>query len=317
MHKSKNYVLSWLVGATIAGLTVLAGAPAQAAFPDKPVNLVVSFPPGGATSALARIFAIVAEKHLGQRVIVQNLSGGGGLPGTIEFMKKPADGYWMIANTDPTYLVQILQGRTPYKANDFATLATFSIEPAALATPGSSKLDSVKKLIAYAKAHPKALTVGVGGATNHHAFALKEFVKSANIQDTRVVFQGGAPAMTALLGAQTKAMFGNRSGLYRNRKKVHILAIASPKRDPLLPNVPTFKELGYNVTEQMHRFLAVNKKVPKDRQEILQKAIDATLKDPEFAKRMSAAGGIVPHLTKEQTSQYIVQRIEQLKKLIK
>jgi tripartite-type tricarboxylate transporter receptor subunit TctC len=290
---------------------------AAAEFPEKPVNLVVAFPPGGATDALARVYAEVVEKHLGQRVIVQNLPGGGGLTGTIEFMNKPAEGYWVIANPDPTYLVQILQGRAPYAADDFATLATWSLEPAALATPLKSDLDTVEKLVSWAKENPKALTVGVGNPVNHHAFALKKFVNQADVDVTRVVFQGGAPAMTALLGGHIGALFGNRSDIVRNKDQVHVLAVAGPERDPLLPDVPTFKELGYDVVEQMHRFVAVNAEVPEDRRQKLQSAFEAALNDPEFVEKMKAAGGQVPEMTAEETEAYLDERVEELEELVK
>ena len=317
MNTFRKHFLRLLLIAALFGASFVASVPAKAEYPDKPVNMVVAFPAGGATSALARIFAQVAEKHLGQRIVVQNFPGGGGLPGTIEFMKKPADGYWVIANPEPTYLVQIIQGRTPYKVDDFSTLVTWSIDPAALATPKSSDLDSLKKLLEYAKAHPKALTMGVGGARNHGSFALMQFTKLANINVTQVTFQGGAPATTALLGAQIGSEFGNLSDLYRNQHAIHILAIAAPERSPLLPNVPTFKELGFNVVQELHRFMAVRKDVPKDRQAKLQAAFEATLKDPDFAKKVNAAGGVVPHLTKTKTDQYIAHRVEELKELIK
>ncbi|MGO4328733.1 Bug family tripartite tricarboxylate transporter substrate binding protein [Cupriavidus sp. 2TAF22] len=217
-------------------------------FPDKPIRLVVPFPPGGTTDLLGRVLANRLSETLGQQVIVDNRPGAGGTIGSDVVAKAPADGYTLLFGTVGTQSINTsLYKRLPFDAQkDFTPVALFAGVPNILVVNPKVPVKSVKELVDYAKSHPNALNMGSAGngTTNHLSGEL--FKSMAGVQIVHVPYKGSGPAMADLLANQVQLMFDNLPGSLPHVKagRLRALAVTSATRSPALPDVPTMAEAG-------------------------------------------------------------------------
>ncbi|WP_232338140.1 tripartite tricarboxylate transporter substrate binding protein [Bordetella flabilis] len=240
-----------------AGLLSLAGAltggPAQAAdaaagFPDRPVRLIVPFPPGGGTDILARPVAQKLGEKWGQPVIVENRAGAGGNIGTEAAARAPADGYTLVLGTVGTHAInQSLYKHLPYDAvRDFAAITLVANTPNVLVLNPAVPARSVQELIALAKARPGALNYASPGNGTPPHLAAEIFKSMAGVSITHVPYKGSGPAMTDLLGGQVQMMIANAPVVlpYIKSGKLIGLASTSAARPAMLRDLPTLSEAG-------------------------------------------------------------------------
>jgi tripartite-type tricarboxylate transporter receptor subunit TctC len=224
---------------------------ALAAYPDKPLSMVVTYPPGGATDFQARIVTTMAseEKFFGQPVVIINKPGAGGRVGWNWFAEKAAkDGYWMSTYNAPHFIAQsLIYKDSKFSVDSFEPVATWGADPAVLIVPKNSPFKTVKDLVAFAKANPGKVTVNGAGLYVGHHIAMLQLAKAEGITLTYVPEQGGTPAMQSVMGAKVMAGFNNLADAYRNREFVNILAIADMQRHSFISDVPTFLEEGIEV----------------------------------------------------------------------
>ncbi len=231
------------LGAALTSPLVSAGS-----FPDKPIRLVVPFPPGGTTDLLGRVLANRLSETLGQQVIVDNRPGAGGTIGSDVVAKSPPDGYTLMFGTVGTQSINSsLYKRLPFDAQkDFTPVAPFAGVPNILVVNPKVPARNVKELVEYAKAHPNALNMGSAGngTTNHLSGEL--FKSMAGVQIVHVPYKGSGPAMADLLANQVQLMFDNLPGSLPHVKagRLRALAVTSATRSPALPDVPTLAEAG-------------------------------------------------------------------------
>ena len=242
MTTRRGWILA--LGATFAALAL----PLQAQYPDKPMKMVVPWPPGGVTDTLARFTADQLTKSIGQPVVVENKAGANGIIGTQSAMTLPADGYGILAVTAETHAINpSVYKPLPYDPlRDFEAVAMVARVSFVLATRGDLPPNNVKELVAYAKATPgkvSAASYGVG-STSH--LGLATFEKLTGTTYIHAPFQGVAPAVNALVGGQVDIVFANAFNVEPHRKsgKVKILGVAGPNRLHTIPDVPTMAEQG-------------------------------------------------------------------------
>lgn len=230
----------------MAAIVVAAAMPAYAAWPDKPVHMIVPYPPGGFTDALARAVAKPLGERLGQQVIVQNVSGGGGNIGAAKASKSPADGYTIFVGNNATITINTLIYKTlPFDPlKDLIPVSLIGGSRAALVVTPSLGVDSIAELVALAQTQPGKLNFGSSGTGGVSHLAGELFNADNNIRMTHVPYKGTAPATADLLGGQLQVMFNDVAIPHIVAGKLRALAISGTTRSKQVPDIPTFAELG-------------------------------------------------------------------------
>ena len=224
-------------------------AAAQADYPNKPVRMLIGFPPGQATDTLGRAVAQKLSQQLGQQFVVENKPGAAGIIATQAAMSSPPDGYTLlISSSGPLAVNPGLYSKLPYDPiKDFAPVAGIGIVPLLLVTNPSFPATSLKELVATAKAKPKSVNYASGGSgvTNH--LVMEMFRGAAGVDMTHIPYKGGPPALTDLIGGQVNVMFETSVAAlpFVKQGKLRALAVSSSKRIAAAPDVPTVAELGY------------------------------------------------------------------------
>lgn len=233
----------------VLGINALAANPAMAVFPEKPVRIVVPFAPGGGTDLVARTMGIVMAQDLGQPVIIENKPGGGTIIGTDAVAKSAPDGYTIVMATLAHVVNPSIQPKLPY-AHDkaFAPIMLVGRSPNVLVVRADSPFNSVKDIIAAARAKPGQLSFASQGAGTSAHLAGELFKNQTKTFITHIPYRGAGPAITDLLGGQVDMMFATAAaaGTFIEGKKLRALAVTTADRSlaPLLAKVPTIAESG-------------------------------------------------------------------------
>lgn len=260
-------------------------------FPSKNVDYIIPFGPGGESDIAARLQQpLFAAMTSGRQLIVSYKPGGGGAVAWSQLNEMAGDGYsWMGVNL-PHIIVKPMEKAVGFKTEDLTNVYMFHFTPDALLVNADSPLKSAADLIAYAKANPGRLTLsGSGKGSSNHLAHLK-FSKLAGVSATYVPFKGTGDAMTALLGNQVAAEWGYTTVASAQEGKVRMLAVATEKRHPAFPDVPTFRELGFDLIGGAYRGLAVPKSTPEDLRRQISDVIGKINTDPQFVKQMEDNG---------------------------
>ncbi len=236
------------IGAFLIGLSVSAQANAQAPYPSKIIRLVLPFPPGGGTDVVGRLLAQKLGQSLGQQVIVDNRPGAGGRIGTDLVAKAPPDGYTLMLGTSSVMGTgPALYKKLPFDMpKDFAPVSLVAYTAYVLAIHPSVPATTVKSLIALAKARPGRLNFASSGAGGAAHLSGELFASMAGIKMTHVAYKGSAPGTLSVMSGETDMMFSNTLPVLPHVKsgRLHALAVTTPQRFVLLPNVPTVSESG-------------------------------------------------------------------------
>ena len=238
--------LMWASAAlALTGLLTAPVALAQAAYPDKPIKLVLPFPPGGPTDLVARVLAQKMGEQMGQPVLVENKPGANGNIAADMVAKAPADGYTVLYNTSSIALSATLYKKLNYDVRtDFAPVALTAVIPLVLAVHPSLPVTNVQEFLNYVKANPGKLTYGAAGNGNITHLGAYLLLHSRGLQATHAPYKGSAPALTDLVGGQTQFMTDtiNSALPFIKEKRLKALAVTSLKRTSVLPDVPTLNE---------------------------------------------------------------------------
>jgi putative tricarboxylic transport membrane protein len=292
---------------------VLAAASAlPAAYPDRPVKLIVPWAAGGDTDNIFRPFGQPFQKALGATVVIANVAGASGTVGAREAKGSPPDGYTLYAVHDYIHSTYYT-GVSDVAYTDFEPVCLISSTPSVLTASSKTKWSSWQELVGEAKARPGQITVGATlGSTSHFFPALIE--KAAGIKFKYVSYEGLAPRMNAILGGHIDLTDSNLTQKGKvDAGQLKFLGIATEKRSPEIPSVPTLKELGVNVVFSVERGIMAPKGTPPDVLAKLEGACAQAARDPGFADSMKKQGTEVRHLDRKGYAEYL-QKLDALNK---
>jgi tripartite-type tricarboxylate transporter receptor subunit TctC len=296
-----------LMMAAALALAAPALAPqAQAAYPERPIKLIVPWAAGGDTDNIFRPFVPLMQKHIGETVIIANIGGASGTKGAKEAKDSPADGYTIFGVHDYIHSTYYA-GVADVKYSDFEPVCLLTSTPSVLTASPKTPWNDWKGLFADAKAHPGTITVGATLASTSHFFpALIE--KAAGIKFKYVSYEGLAPRMNAILGGHIDLTDSNLTQKGKvDAGQLKFIAIATEQRIPEMPNVPTLKELGVNVTYTVSRGLLAPKGTPAAALAKLESACAASAKEPAFAQAMKVQGTDVRYLGRDAYAKWLKQ----------
>ena len=266
---------------------------AHAAFPERTITIVVPYAPGGAADALARQLAVRMGAKLGTSVIVDNRPGASGTIGQAFVARAPADGYTMLYDATPFSINPSLYANLSFTVKSFQPLSLVSLSPNVLIVRKDSPIKDQKDLVAKAKAEPGKLTFASGGSGTVQRLAAELYRQGLNLDMLHVPYKSGGPAISDVMGGQVDFMFGTlaASNPLVTSGKLRALAITSPKRSPLMPDVPTVAESvlpGYEAYEWNGLLLPAG--TPDAVVKQLHKAVAETLQEEEVKKRFADMG---------------------------
>lgn len=290
-------------------------------YPDKSIKVVVPFSPGAGTDTLARIIGNKFAELIGQPIIIDNRPGAGGAIGTELIAKAAPDGYSLLF-TPASFAINsnVLQKINFDPKADFNAISVAASLPVLLAVPINFPVNSIKELVQYSQKNPDKLSMGSSGNGTVFHLTGELFKIDSGINFVHVPFKGGAPAVTALLGNQVNMLFETPVTLmpHVNAGKLRIIGVASSKRLPYLPNVPTFVESGYPsvVSENWYAYLA-----PRGTSQIVidkvYVTLGKTLQDGGVQKQLLEQGADVRYLNPKETKAFIDKEIIKWEKVIK
>jgi len=286
----------------VAAALCALGAQAQD-YPTKPVTMIVAFPPGGVAELVGRPLAASMEKSLGQPVIILNRPGAGGAVGTTAAAKAAPDGYTILMTLSSISIFPVsdpLEGKpVPYQISDFMPIALVTADPTVLVVRADSPYKTVQDFVAAAKANPGKINYSSSGIYGTLHVAMEMFAGAAGIELFHIPYQGGGPAVTALLGDQVQALASGPAAAVGQIKggKMRALAGWGAKRLALMPELPTFKELGYRDVEfYIWSGVVAPAAIPPNVQHKLRAAVRAAAADPQFTAAMAKVSTPINYL---------------------
>lgn len=259
-------------------------------YPAKTVNYIIPFGPGGESDITARHQQSFFKKLFGEDLVISYKPGGGGAVGWSQLNGMKGDGYTIMGINLPHIVIKPRQKNVGFATNDITGVFMFHYTPDALVVKADSPFKSLQDVIDYAKKNPGKLTSSGSGKGTANHLAQVRFDEMAGIKTTYVAFKGTGKAVTALLGGQVKAEWGYTSVGAKHEGKVRMLAVAMEERHPKFPDVPTFKELGFDIVSGAYRGIAVPSSTPEPIRTKLSEMIAQINADPEFRKRMENDG---------------------------
>jgi tripartite-type tricarboxylate transporter receptor subunit TctC len=274
---------------TIACSTVLvATASAQQRFPDKPVTMIVPFAAGGAVDVTTRIICEEAEKSLGQKIMIVNKAGGGATEGQGFVARAKPDGYTLLAGSS-SVVTNTITKNVDYTVDSFETIALYNYDPDVMMVPASEPFKTIEELMAQAKKESLS-SVTSGHSTAHHiAYLLLE--NAAGVKFKYVHTKGGSEAVPMVAGGHAKTLLGAWGEAVNmvNQGKLRPLAVMSKDRDPRFPDLPTFREKGWNVEYGAWRGFVAPKGLPKEVKDKLTQSFLAAMKSESVKDKFSKA----------------------------
>jgi len=270
-------------------------------YPTKPVTMIAPFPPGGVADIVGRPLAASMEKSLGRPVLVVNRSGAGGAVGTTAVAKAAPDGYTILMSLSSISIFPVsdpINGKpAPYTLADFAPIALVTSDPTVLVVAADGPYKTIQEFIASARAYPGQMNYSSSGVYGTLHVAMEMFANAAGIKLFHVPYQGGGPAVAALLGGQ-----------------VHALAGWGDKRLPMMPDLPTFKELGYKDVEfYIWSGVFAPAATPAPVVAKLRAAVRAAVNDPQFKGAMEKVSTPISYLDAPEFAKFLATDAARLK----
>jgi tripartite-type tricarboxylate transporter receptor subunit TctC len=309
---------------TLAAITACVGAPsamAQAAYPTKPITLVVTYPPGGGADAMARLIGPKMGEALGQNIVIENKPGAGGQIGAAAVAKAAPDGYTLMLDASSFSVNPSLYPRLPYdSAKAFQPVGIIALFPNVVLVNANFPAKNIAELMGAAGKSKNAVSFASSGngSAQHLAGAL--FESAAKVDMVHVPYKGGGPALNDVIGGQVPLFFGNLASTLQHVQsgKLRALAVTSGTRSSILPDVPTLSEAGLKGTE-IYEWNAVfaPANTPEPVMKKLAAAFQQALESPEVKARIAQLGGEIQKGNPEQAKKFIEQQTSLWQRVIK
>jgi tripartite-type tricarboxylate transporter receptor subunit TctC len=278
----------------------------QQEYPTRPINILISFAPGGVMDISTRAIAARAEKFLGQPFVISNNGGGGGAVAAAIVSTEKPDGYNLLACTSTT-LVRIPQYRTvPYSFNDFVPIMQHASTESGIAVRADSPFKTLKDLVEYARKNPRKVTYSTLGIGSPMHLAMEYIAKQEGVVWIHVPYQGSMPSVTALLGGHVTATSSSTEWKpFVQEGKLRLLATQGLKRMKDFPNVPTMKELGYDFYNDTTFLVVAPKGTPLEIVKKLEDAFHKAFNDPEYAAILAKIDHVPAFRNSEDTRKFL------------
>jgi tripartite-type tricarboxylate transporter receptor subunit TctC len=308
-------------GAAALAIAAIVPTTASAAYPDKPVTVVVPFPPGGSTDMVARTLSTKLAASLGQPFVVENQPGATGAIGAARVKRAPADGYTILVASIGVYATNpFLQKGLQYDpVKDFDLLTVAVRAPNVLVANPSVPANNVAELIEYLKKNPDKVSFATSGAGSSDHLTAALFWQRTGTSGVHVPYKGGAPAIQDLIAGHAQVSFQNVNAVLNHIKagKLKALAVTGDKRSAVLPDVPTLAEAGVKGVDVFSwQAVAAPKGLPKDVNDRLHGAIVKALNEPDVRKSLSEQGFEVVGNSQEQFATFLNQELARWKTVI-
>ncbi len=280
--------------------------------PEKPIKLIVPWAPGGGTDTVARALAKFGDKHFGVPIVVENVEGGMGALALQRVKASEPDGYELVVASGYVGWIDKIRD-FPVNFNDFTQVMCVNSDPAAFTVSADASWNSIEEVVEYAKEHPGDLTVGHSGEGLVWHIAGASVAEYFDLEFNYVPFDGAAPANAAVMGGQIDAVSVSGAEVASQvlGGKMKCLGILGGSRLKPLPDVPTFKELGYDLEVYTHRGLVGAKGIPAERVKVLYEGFSKIMDEPEFIETMNNLGLGIYRLSPEEYASFIEQQATQ------
>ncbi len=303
-------LLSIALSACLMFMGLISGASAQP-FPDKTIQYIIPFPAAGESDLVARYQAEISARKFNQPMVVINRAGAGGALVWSALNTYPADGTTVVGVNIPHTILQPLQEGIQYKTEDINAIYYYHFTPDALMVSADSPYKTYQEFIAAAKKDPGKMTLAGSAQFSANHMAVERLNKLAGVKITYVPFKGTGDLITALIGMHVDGAMGYLPLAIQQKGKVRTLAIATEKRNPALPDVPTFKELGLNWVDGAYRGVAVPKATPLVLQQKLSDYFAKLNADPETKKKLEESGFVIVDVPLAKMPAFMKEKIPQ------
>ena len=303
----RRTILKTLVAATCA-LAISTSAQAEL---KGSVNYIIPFGPGGESDISARFQQPFFKEKFGQDLVVSYKPGGGGAVGWASLNGLNADGHTIMGVNLPHIIIKPAQKDVGFKTDELNTFHMFHFTPDALVVTADSPYKTLKDLIDDAKANPGQVVISGSGKASANHLAQIKFDKMAEVKTTYVPFKGTGAAVTALLGKQVKAEWGYTTVGAKQGDAVRMLAVAMEERHPLFPEVPTFKELGFDMIGGAYRGIALPNTASADTKAMWSKMISEINSDEKFRQKMLDGGFAMLDIDADKMDDFMKARTEE------
>ena len=318
MQRRYLFALSTL---SALALAAASGSAFAQSYPNKVIKLQVPFAPGGTTDIVARVIADPLGKALGQSVIVENKAGGGGVVGATEIARSAPDGYTLgVATVSTTAANPAINPKIPYNTlTDFTPIINIAATPNIIAVHPSFPARSYKEFVAELKKHPGKYSFASSGTGGIGHLQMELYKSLSGTFVTHIPYRGGGPALNDTVAGQVNIIFDNLPSAlpFIQQKRLIPIVVAAPQRLAVLPDVPTFKELGLEPVNRMAYYGILGPKgLPKEVVEKINAGVKKSLEDPSIRKRIEDTGSLVVANTPEQFTAQIKAEYEVYKKVV-